>query len=72
MIRLNLFTDLSKAQLAQLYEERAKAQEDGLRPRAFDPFINQVEDAFMMRRLDAWRYTEMTFLEEIAKRYFAE
>lgn len=70
MIRLNLFDNLSEEQLAQLYAERAKAQEEGVRPRVFDPFIQEVENALMMRRVEAWQYTDTAFLEEIAKRYF--
>lgn len=65
------FKGLSKEEMKRLYEDRKQAQEQGLRPRSFDPFIKEVQNNFMMSFGDAWRYTDTVFLEEIAQKYFA-
>lgn len=65
-----LFSRTSDTQLKYLYEQILSGREQGLRPRALDEYIREVEKMCQMSFGEAWGYTEKLFWDEVGRRYF--
>lgn len=65
-----IFSGLASEELKTLYVEIRKAREEGLRPRALDKYIRQVQTIYPLTFGEAWKHTEQLFWEEAAKRFF--
>ena len=67
----NVFQSETDEKMKELYTERLRGREEGLRPKVFDPFIVQVQNMYQYSFGEAWSQTDTMFLEEVARRYFA-
>lgn len=65
-----LFQNLSFEELQNLYCDIQKADEEGVRPRSLDPFIEQVHKELLMDTPAAWKHVEEELYKEVARRYF--
>lgn len=71
MSQLMIFEDLTYEELKKLYEDMLEAAKEGLRPRSLDPYIEQVKEQFGLSTIvDAWKYTEGLFNDEVSRRFF--
>lgn len=65
-----LFKSVEDTELKHIRDEIYKGREEGLRPRILDPYIQKVRYLFSFTLVDAWRYVEQLFWEEVGRRYF--
>lgn len=71
MSQLMIFEDLSYEELKKIYEDMLASTKEGLRPRSLDPYIEQVKEQFGLSTIvDAWKYTEGLFNDEVSRRFF--
>lgn len=65
-----LFSRTSDTQLKYLYQQILAGREQGLRPRALDEYIREVEKTYQVSFGEAWKITEKLFWDEVGRRYF--
>lgn len=65
-----LFKGVDDTELKHIRDEIYKGREEGLRPRLLDPYIQKVRKIYSFTIVDAWKYVEQLFWEEVARRYF--
>ena len=66
-----IFEDLTYEELKKIYEDMLASTKEGLRPRSLDPYIEQVKEQFGLSTIvDAWKYTEGLFNDEVSRRFF--
>lgn len=71
MSQLMIFEDLTYEELKKIYEDMLASTKEGLRPRSLDPYIEQVKEQFGLSTIvDAWKYTEGLFNDEVSRRFF--
>lgn len=70
----NQFQNCSDQELNHLYQDILTNDETGLRPRSFDPYIqnilNQTDGSLTFGQ--GWNYAKTQFYEEVARRFFPE
>lgn len=69
---INVFGDLKKEELQKLYDDKNQAEENGLRPRTFDKYIEQIQKTTELPFSVAWKMADDMFMEEVVRRYFSE
>lgn len=69
---INAFAETNKEDLHTLYKARLRGEKDGLRPKNFDPYIEQVQKITQLPFAVAWKMVDDMFLQEVAKRYFSD
>lgn len=67
----NIFHNLTKEELELINKDRLKAKEEGLRPRSFDKYIEEIRKIYPLSFAEGWSFVEDLFFEEISKRYFS-
>lgn len=72
MSNQTVFDNVGEQELKTLYDDFLQSKEEGLRPRSFDPYIQEIKETYAMPFGVAWQYAEKAFLEEVAKRYFSK
>ena len=66
----NIFRELAKCELEEIYKKILEGRESGMRPRALDPYIYRIQEKYPLSTREAWDYAERSFWEEVARRYF--
>lgn len=67
-----LFSKTSEKQMKYLYGQIMAGRDQGLRPRALDDYIREVQKKYGMDFGEAWRHTEKLFWDEVGRRYFSD
>ena len=65
-----LFKGVEDTELKHIRDEIYKGREEGLRPRILDSYIQKVRYIYSFTLMDAWKYVEQLFWEEVGRRYF--
>lgn len=72
MANINVFSDVSEKELLHIYKEILQGREDVLRPRCLDKYIQIIQQEYPLSFGEGWRYAEIFFWEEVARRYFSQ
>ena len=69
----NVFEETSNDELFEIYKNVKTSEEQGLRPKMFDPYIEAVrntlgKDNFSVA--EGWKTVRMMFFEEVTDRFF--
>lgn len=67
----DIFRDVPYEEMKFLYAQIIENREVGLRPKCLDDYIRKFRDMYpTLSFADAWKYTEESFFNEVARRYF--
>ena len=67
----NVFENESYKTLKILYHVILQKRKEGLRPYYLDKYIKEVQNIYPLDTVEAWRYVENMFWEEVGRRYFS-